>query len=552
MTIPAPRLDAPRSSTSLGWPLLLLLAALLPYGLMLADPPLWDANEPLYAEPPREALETGDWGAPPWNYKPWFVRPPLASWITMPFYAALGVSPFSERLPMALAAMATILSVASIGTRMGGRRVGLMAALVLSATPRFWLYSRQFAGDVYLGAFLTGAFALAAPTLLDRGGGRLRILAAHALVGLGVLIKGPVIVVLYAVPLFLVATLSRPRVPLRALRPWSGLGLILLLGVPWFAYMTHRYGFDYLKIFVGHHHMRRAVSDELGGRPWWFYVAVVLGDAQPWISLVPFAARRAWVARSRDPLTLLAWIGAAFPLVAFSFAVGKRNVYLLPCYPMLALCLSPFLLDVLDGIRPRVAAGVGTVCAVIGVVAVVLLMMAAPHVPPDIAQGSWPFRILCGVAAVGLAVAAFRRSGRGVVVGLLAALLACEVTSALLLPALGRYFPVPRLAQRLVEESKKGDVAVVYATRIHSLMYYARRPTVVAHGPAELIAFIPPGGRVLAIVPEESYEEVRAIPGLEVTEIERAPFFQFHFGRNVLGQGKSWEDRILVAARRRD
>ncbi len=65
-------------------PVLLFVLACLPYLIGLGEPPLWDANEPLYAEPPREALETGDWLAPPWNYRPWFVHPPLASWRRCP------------------------------------------------------------------------------------------------------------------------------------------------------------------------------------------------------------------------------------------------------------------------------------------------------------------------------------------------------------------------------------------------------------------------------------------------------------------------------------
>ena len=76
---PLPTPTGTRPPLRTGWVVACLVLACVPYLVGLGAPPLWDANEPLYAEPPREALETGDWLAPTWNYKPWFVRPPLAS-----------------------------------------------------------------------------------------------------------------------------------------------------------------------------------------------------------------------------------------------------------------------------------------------------------------------------------------------------------------------------------------------------------------------------------------------------------------------------------------
>ena len=102
---------------------LCLALAMLPYVLMLGTPPLWDANEPFYAERPKEVLEwpEGDFWAPTWNGKPYFAHPPLAVWITVPFYAWLGSNEFAARLPMAIAAMLTILAAYRLGFLRGGR-----------------------------------------------------------------------------------------------------------------------------------------------------------------------------------------------------------------------------------------------------------------------------------------------------------------------------------------------------------------------------------------------------------------------------------------------
>lgn len=537
----------PRGTTVL----LLLLLACLPYLIGLGEPPLWDANEPLYAEPPREALESGDWLAPSWNGKPWWVRPPLASWVTLPFYAVLGPTPFAERLPMALAALATILCVYELGRAAGGRRTGVMAALVLSATPRYWLFARQLAGDVYLVACLVGAFALALPALRDEARGRRRIFFAHALAGLGVLAKGPVILVLYAIPLVLTARLSRPRVPLRALRPLAGTLVVLAVAAPWFGYMWSRYGTEYLRVFFGWHHIRRAISEDVGGRPPWFYLVALLGDAQPWILLAPFAVLRRRRGGDRAAPTVLAWVGAAFPLVFFSIPLGKRNVYLLPLYPMLAAALAPFLLEIYDGLATTLSRCVAGTFAVVAEVASLLLVIGAFQVPGDISAGSRVYLVLA-LVTMGVAAAQCFRSapGRAVVRLLVGTLLVAEIASALLLPILGRFMPVPQLARALVREARPEDAVIVYQSPIHSLMFYAERPTVVAHNEAELLAAIPEGGRAFVLGHEDAIAGLEKVPGLQRRTVASAPYFKFQFSWNVLGEGKSARELVLLEVTR--
>jgi 4-amino-4-deoxy-L-arabinose transferase-like glycosyltransferase len=540
-----------RDARERGRTLALLLVALLPYVLVLHAPPLWDANEPLYAEPPREALETGEWLAPPCNYKLWPAHPPLSTWITMPFYAALGASPFAARLPMALAAMATVLAAYAIAREVFGRRGALATALVLAATPRFWLYSRQLAGDVYFTAILVGAFALALPALRGRGEGRGRILAAHALIGVGTLAKGPVLWVLYVVPLFLAARLARPRVPLSALRPaWFAL-LAVGLGCPWYLYMESRFD-GFLSLHFGWYHARRFFSDDLGGRPPWYYLVALAGDGQPWISLVPFALWRARRAPPRTGPAVLVLAAAAFPFLFFSLAVGKRNVYLMPIYPFVAAIVAPVLLDLWDGVRPALARAAGAVLATAAAVACVFLVIGAGNVPDAIAAGSRPYLVACAAATLALGFAAGKASGRGVVAGTTGSVWVLLVISALSLPTLGRFMPVPRLAAKVVELAKKDEPFVVYATSLQSPMFYARRATTRAQNPAEVLAAIPPGRRGWLIFTEENLPGLAAEPSLALTEIDRAPYFKFQFSWNILDRGKSTRDLLLVRADRRN
>src|SRR5262249_27129456 len=138
--------------------LLLLALVIAPYFVRLGAPDLWDINETLYAEPPREVLETGEWLLPTLNYEPWFVKPPGVTWITLPFYAALGPSEFASRLPMALAAALTILLTFHVGRRTAGDGAGLLSALVLATMAKHFMFARQLAGDVFLALGFAVAF----------------------------------------------------------------------------------------------------------------------------------------------------------------------------------------------------------------------------------------------------------------------------------------------------------------------------------------------------------------------------------------------------------
>ncbi|MFV1959544.1 MAG: ArnT family glycosyltransferase, partial [Planctomycetota bacterium] len=346
----------------------------------MGAPPLWDANEPLYAEPPKEVLTwpEGDFLAPTWNGRTFFAHPPLATWITVPFYQWLGPSEFGHRLPMALAASLTVLAVYVLGKRKGGMRTGILAALVLAATPRVWLFSRQLSGDVYMTTLLTWAFVLAEPAVAGRGWSW-RTWTAHALVGIGFLAKGPVILVLYGGAFLLAWLGARPRAPLRRLRPLRSVLVVLALGAPWFVYMALRF-----PAFLGEHFGRFTLERIVGGlghRGVGFYPVALLGDAQPWILLLPFALLLAWRSGRRRVVDLLPWTVIAWTLLAFTFSAGKRNVYLLPLYPMLAVVVAPVLAAAWAGRSPRLARVAGGLLALLALAGTVGLAILESHEP---------------------------------------------------------------------------------------------------------------------------------------------------------------------------
>ncbi len=265
---------------------------------------------------------------------------------------------------------------------------------------------------------------------------------------------------------------------------------------------------------------------------------------------MPFAVRRAWKNREADPARLLAWFAAVFPLVLFSIPSGKRNVYLLPLYPGLAAALAPFLLEWWDGRHDRLARLGASLLAAAAFVACGLLVVGAGNAPDEIAAGSRVYLVLCALALPASLYAVRVAKGRLVVALTAGFVWALLFASGLLLPILGRFMPVPRLAASLVARARPEDPAIVYRTGIHSLMYYANRRTSVAKDYPQLLELVPVGTRAFVLGAEDVVAELRAMPNLEVVEVDRAPYFKFQFNWNIRGAGRSTRDLVVVEVRR--
>jgi 4-amino-4-deoxy-L-arabinose transferase-like glycosyltransferase len=310
---------------------------------------------------------------------------------------------------------------------------------------------------------------------------------------------------------------------------------------------------DFLEVHFGFHHFSRFFEGTLGERGLSFYLVALAGDAEPWILLLPLAAHRAWQAGDRRAAAVLPWALLVVTLAFFSLSSGKRNVYLLPLYPALAVVVAPVLEGLLDGRRPALARLAGIALAVAAAGAATFLVLFVRN-EPRIAPEAWILvGILAALSALAL-VAGIAARGRLLVAGGLAGLSAGLLALALLLPAVGRLRPVPRMAAeiRRLEDRARPEPAVVYRARVTSLAFYLGRRTEKAADGASLEEVLAGAERAFVLVPERRRAHLEAeAPWLSFEEVHRAPHLDFHFSKNVLGRGPSTEDLLLLRATRR-
>ena len=155
----------PRPWSKRDWSFLFLLsaagAALLLSGLSIRS--LW-GSEGRWAVIVREMLSSGNYFLPTINGEVYFDKPLLSYWITALFAFPGGVTEAVTRLPSALAGIAAVLLIFSMGRRLFDMRTGLISAALLLTSVMFVLWSRSASAELLnvlsiwlmLWAFVTG------------------------------------------------------------------------------------------------------------------------------------------------------------------------------------------------------------------------------------------------------------------------------------------------------------------------------------------------------------------------------------------------------------
>lgn len=181
------------SRTSSRW-LLVSLFALLPLlGWWLTG--LFDLDEGFYAAVVAEMNRRGEWVTPYYNGKPWFEKPILLYWLAKPTIALFGEM-IGPRLPSVLATLATYAVAAWFAARRlgDGQKTAQLSVLILGSSLLVLGLGRMMMTDAPLLLALTGTFLAFWESLV--GDRRWRLLTA-ALLGVGVLAKGPVACLLF-------------------------------------------------------------------------------------------------------------------------------------------------------------------------------------------------------------------------------------------------------------------------------------------------------------------------------------------------------------------
>jgi 4-amino-4-deoxy-L-arabinose transferase-like glycosyltransferase len=305
--------------------------------------PLGEPDEGRYAEVAREMFASGDWLTPRLDGFTFFDKPALQYWASAFFYSVFGVHEWTARLWVALTGLLTIAAVGWAGSRLYGRTMGALSALVLGSSLLFVAGAHIGTMDMGVAAFLSIAICFFLVAQFDPASAAHRSalnLIGWTCLGLAVLSKGLIGVVLPAATLAVFMLWERDWRILRRMTLGWGLLLVLLVAAPWFVAMSLTHP-DFLAYFFIKQQFSRFVANVFDReRPWWFFIPVVLGGLFPWATFLPFsrAGLRSLYAESRADRFLICWIVVVFAF--FSVSHSKLPFYILPIFPALAMLIA--------------------------------------------------------------------------------------------------------------------------------------------------------------------------------------------------------------------
>ncbi|MEW5880608.1 MAG: glycosyltransferase family 39 protein [Pseudomonadota bacterium] len=379
---------------------------------------LFVPDEGRYAEIPREMAAGGDWVVPHLNGLPYLEKPPLQYWTSAVIFKALGEDEWSARLWPALTGFLGVLAVFFAGSRLFGRRAGVLAALLAASTLEYVVLSQVLTLDMGLTFFLSAAvfcLLLAQREAIDDRRRHAWMFGAWAMMGLAVLSKGLIGVVLPALALAAYVAVERDASVLRRLHWRSGLAVLVALTVPWFVAMQVRVPEFFDFFFVREHLQRYTMPAHHRPGPWYYFVVMFAVGALPWT--LPYLrawrqglARAAVDGRSFDSGRFLA-LYALVVLIFFSLSQSKLPAYILPMFPALALLGGRELATRGAGATRDAVASLAVFAGLLAVLAAVLPAGASfAEEAPYLAQ-YWPW-VFAAAALAGVAALAAQRRFR--------------------------------------------------------------------------------------------------------------------------------------------
>lgn len=329
---------------------------------LVARPPL-PVDETRYLAVAWDMWLEGHYLVPHLHGEPYSHKPPLLFWLMTAGWHVFGVNEWWPRLVAPLFGLGCLGMTWALARRLwpGRAQAGALAPVMLFGALFWTVFGTLTMFDMML-AFFTLAAVLGLVGAA-RAGGVLGFVIAGIAMGLGVLAKGPAIL-LHVLPVALSApwwapALAAAGAPLRKLRWYGGVLATVVFAVAialaWAVPAGMAGGDAYRDAIFWGQSADRMVKSFAHARPFWWYAAVLPGLILPWLAWPTLwrAGRRAGGLMADGGARLcVVWVTTAF--VAFSLISGKQLHYLLPEFPALAL-LAAWLIVRIDDVDAQPA-----------------------------------------------------------------------------------------------------------------------------------------------------------------------------------------------------
>ncbi len=421
-------------------------------------PPI-DRDESRYMQATSQMLQSGNYVDVRFQDQPRYLQPAGIYWLEAAavslFSSPDAKQPWAYRLPSLASATLAVLLTAYVGSALFGAPAGLAAALLLACSTLLGIEARMATIDATLLAAVMAAQAALLRVFLDREAGaaarRWPACCYWVALGIGLMLKGPVILLVSWGTLLGLFVAERRVAWWRRLYPAWGIPLMLLIVLPWCVAIWLVSHGSFFSNSVGNNFLGKvATGQQAHGLPPGYHLLVFALAFWPGSLLAVLAIPFAWAQRRTVPVRfLLAWIIPSW--IVFEAVATKLPHYVLPTYPAIACLTAAAALSPLPWRFGRVWRWVVWIYAALWAAVSLALSLAGPVLLWWAQHTIRVVPVLAGLAVAVLAGAvllAVRRQqpGRALAAACLAALLMTSSLYGAVLPNLQAMWLSPRIA----------------------------------------------------------------------------------------------------------
>ena len=297
----------------------------------------------------REMVESGNWILPTMNGRPRINKTPMSYWIVAGLGKITGhINEFTTRLPSAVFAVLSALIVFCFVYKWLGFRIAAVSSAVWSTSLAYVRCSHIGRPDMAVAFFITLCL-LSFYSVTNSKSRREQIF--YALIfwvsfGLGNLAKGPEPVPLVLLPVIVYIIVNRKWSIIPKMLPIAGILIFLAILMPWPLIVAYKVNWNLIiwkKEFIDRFFGEYAP----GNNPFYFYFLMMFKYIAPYFIFLPIALMapffKVW-SEKRDVMKYL-WLWFVVGIAFLTIDLGKRQHYILPLMPSMAILVGILLDD---------------------------------------------------------------------------------------------------------------------------------------------------------------------------------------------------------------
>ncbi len=317
-------------------------------------PPI-DRDEARFAQATKQMIESGDYIDIRFQDEVRYKKPVGIYWLQAAVVKSANALGFRNalttiwlyRIPSLIGAVGAVLLTYWTALALVSRRAAFLAAVMMASCVLLGIERLMAKTDAMLLMTVVAAMGAMARAYLWR---EPKQIGAHegwliasvfwTALAAGVLLKGPVILMVVGLAALALGIVDRSCRWLLQLKPVPGLIWFALLVLPWFVAIMGRTGGEFLAESVGQDLLAKVFTAQEGhGAPPGYYLVLFWLTFWPGAMLAGLAAPSVWADRYQPSTRyLLAWVVPSWLLM--ELVVTKLPHYVLPLYPAIAILIA--------------------------------------------------------------------------------------------------------------------------------------------------------------------------------------------------------------------